>query len=91
VSGIDLVSGEENLAAVEEYGADGALAVGCMNARNTRLESVDELTATVEAALEHAEPETTYVSPSAGLDFLPWTVMKDKVQRLGEAAEEVGA
>jgi len=87
--GIDLVSGEENIGAVEEYGADGSLAVGCMNARNTRLESVDELVATVEAALEHAEPETTYVSPSAGLDFLPWTVMKDKVQRLGEATEEV--
>lgn len=87
--GIDLVSGEENIGAVEEYGADGSLAVGCMNARNTRLESVDELVATVEAALEHAEPETTYVSPSAGLDFLPWTVMKDKVKRLGEAAKEV--
>ncbi|MDZ7688806.1 MAG: hypothetical protein U5J64_08830 [Halobacteriales archaeon] len=89
--GIDLVSGEENIGAVEEYGADGALAVGCMNARNTRLESVDELVGTVEAVLEHAEPEPTYVSPSAGLDFLPWTVMKDKVQRLGEAAEEVEA
>lgn len=89
--GIDLVSGEENIAAVEEHGADGSLAVGCMNARNTRLEPVDELVATVEAVLEHAEPETTYVSPSAGLDFLPWTVMRDKVQRLGEAAEEVSA
>ena len=89
--GIDLVSGEENLEAVEEYGADGALAVGCMNARNTRLESIDELVGTVEEVLEHAEPETTYVSPSAGLDFLPWTVMKDKVQRLGEATEEVEA
>ena len=87
--GIDLIDGEENLSAVEEYGADCALAVGCVNARNTRLESVDEVTATVEAALEHAEPETTYVSPSAGLDFLPWTVMKDKVQRLGEATDEV--
>jgi len=89
--GIDLVSGEENLNAVEEYGADGALAVGCMNARNTRLEPVDELVGTVEEVLEHAEPEVTYVSPSCGLDFLPWTVMEEKVHRLGEAAEEVTA
>jgi len=89
--GIDLIDGEENLNAVEEYGADGALAVGCVNARNTRVESVDEIVGTVESVLKHAEPGTTYVSPSAGLDFLPWTVMKDKVQRLGEAAEEVSA
>jgi 5-methyltetrahydropteroyltriglutamate--homocysteine methyltransferase len=89
--GIDLVSGEENLGAVEEYGADGALAVGCMNARNTRLEPVDELVGTVEEVLDRAEPETTYVSPSCGLDFLPWTVMEEKVQRLGEAVEEVSA
>ncbi len=89
--GIDLVAGEENINAVEEYGADGALAVGCMNARNTRLEPVDELVGTVDTVLEHAEPETTYVSPSCGLDFLPWTVMREKVQRLGEAAEEVDA
>jgi len=89
--GIDLVSGEGNLKAVEEYGADGALTVGCMNARNTRLESVDELVGTVEEVLDHAEPDTTYVSPSCGLDFLPWTVMKEKVERLGEAAGEVEA
>jgi 5-methyltetrahydropteroyltriglutamate--homocysteine methyltransferase len=89
--GIDLVSGEENIEAVEEYGADGSIAVGCMNARNTRLETVEELVGTVDEVLEHAEPEVTYLSPSAGLDFLPWTVMKDKVQRLGEATEEVDA
>ena len=89
--GIDLVSGEENIEAVEEYGADGSLAVGCMDARNTRLEPVDELVGTVEGVLDRAEPETTYVSPSAGLDFLPWTVMEEKVHRLGEATEEVRA
>ncbi|MFP4188850.1 MAG: hypothetical protein ACLFR5_05535 [Halobacteriales archaeon] len=89
--GIDLVSGEENLDAVEEYGSDGTLSVGCMNARNTRLEPVDELVGAVDEVLDRAQPEALHVSPSAGLDFLPWTVMKDKVQRLGEAAEEVDA
>ncbi|MFP4174235.1 MAG: hypothetical protein ACLFSW_00455, partial [Halobacteriales archaeon] len=89
--GIDLVSGEENLGAVEEYGTEGTLAVGCMNARNTRLEPVDELVGAVDEVLDRAQPEALHVSSSAGLDFLPWTVMKDKVQRLGEAAEEVDA
>jgi len=89
--GIDLVSGEKNIEAIDEYGAEGTLAVGCMDARNTRLESTEELTGTVETVLDSSDPETVHVSPSAGLDFLPWRVMKEKVKRLGKATEEVTA
>jgi len=89
--GVDLVDGEENLEAVEEYGAEGTLSVGCVNARNTRLESVGEVVGAVDDVLDRAQPDSLHVSPSAGLDFLPWNVMKDKLRRLGEATEEVDA
>ncbi|MDY6774873.1 MAG: 5-methyltetrahydropteroyltriglutamate--homocysteine methyltransferase [Halobacteria archaeon] len=87
--GIDVVAGDDNIDAVNEYGAPESLQIGCMNSRNTRLESVDELVSSVNDVLDAGSPETAYVAPSAGLDFLPWVIMEDKVERLGEATQEV--
>jgi 5-methyltetrahydropteroyltriglutamate--homocysteine methyltransferase len=93
--GLDLVAGEQgNLAALREHGAPDLLAVGAMDARNTRVESLDELTATAEGAVAAAEeggsaPGELHVAPNSGLDFLPYSVMEEKLPVLGEAAAEV--
>lgn len=86
---LDFVSGEQNLQAVEEHGSPPRLGIGCMNARNTRLEPIEELVETVDEVLDNGSPDQVYLGPNCGLDFLPWTVMKDKVKRLGRTVREV--
>ncbi|MFB6284806.1 MAG: hypothetical protein ABEK59_12905 [Halobacteria archaeon] len=88
--GLDLVEGkEENLKAVEEYGAPEVLSAGVMNSRNTRMETAEGIEEEVEEVLDAGQPSTLHVGPNAGLDFLPWTVMKEKVEVLGTAIQEV--
>ncbi|MDY6779970.1 MAG: hypothetical protein SV760_05395, partial [Halobacteria archaeon] len=102
--GVDLVSGGEsegeeasaapNLEALREHGAPDTLAVGCIDSRNTRLETFDEVSTSVDEVLDAAgeggeEPSTVHVTPNCGLDFLPWNVMQEKVERTGEAVEKI--
>jgi len=89
---LDLVDGRsENLNAVEEYGAPDVLGLGSVDARNTRIESVSEVQDDVDEALDRAggEPDEVHVAPNTGLDFLPWKVMEDKVERLGRIAQKL--
>jgi 5-methyltetrahydropteroyltriglutamate--homocysteine methyltransferase len=89
--GFDLVSGPENLELIKQTPSGLGVQAGIVDARNTRLEPVDELVGVIEDVADSLGPERLRISPSAGLEFLPREKARAKLQRLSQAAERVGA
>jgi 5-methyltetrahydropteroyltriglutamate--homocysteine methyltransferase len=89
--GFDLVSGPENVGLIEQAPKDRRIQAGIVDARNTRLEDLDDLVASIEDLVSIRGRERLSVSPSAGLEFLPREKARAKLHRLSEAAERVGA
>ena len=86
VIGVDVVSEPKTLNVLKRTKITKELAVGCLDARNTKLESVAELHAIFRAVRKLAPRGGLYVNPNCGLEFLPHTQALAKVKRLVEAA-----
>jgi 5-methyltetrahydropteroyltriglutamate--homocysteine methyltransferase len=84
--GIDFV--ETDLASLAGPWGTG-LAVGCLDARRSVLETVDGTARFVRRAAEVLEPETLYLTPNAELELLGTEVAARKVRLLGEVATTV--
>ncbi|MSQ15616.1 MAG: methylcobamide--CoM methyltransferase [Dehalococcoidia bacterium] len=87
VFGLDFVMGPNNYAALKSFPGDKDLAMGIVDARNTKLETVDEIVAAVKKAKEHVSLDRLYLNPSCGLEFLPRRNAYDKLVRLTEGAK----
>jgi 5-methyltetrahydropteroyltriglutamate--homocysteine methyltransferase len=83
--GLDLVAGAANREAIHEFPGGKVLQAGIADARNTRLEEVDDLVATIEGLSEVVPPERLWVSPSCGLEYLPREAARRTCERLAEA------
>ena len=86
VVGVDVVSDPKALAGLKREKITKALAVGCLDARNTKLESVKDLHAAFAAVAKRVGPDRLYANPNCGLEFLPHTQAAAKVKRLVDAA-----
>ena len=84
VFGLDFVMGAANWDAVREVPDGVCLGLGVVDARNTRLESVEELVAAVRWAKERVPLDRLYVNPSCGLEYLPRDRAYQKLVRLVE-------
>ncbi len=91
VFSFDLVAGPENLQLIDRAPRDKKVQVGVVDARNTKLEPVDELAQTIEKLAGTVGVDRLRVSPSSGLEFLPREKARAKLHRLAEAARKVGA
>ncbi len=89
VFGLDFVMGPRNYEAVRELPSDRELGLGAIDARNTRLESIEEINAAVERVAPWVPLERIYLNPSAGLEFLPRENARAKVRRMTEAVAAV--
>jgi 5-methyltetrahydropteroyltriglutamate--homocysteine methyltransferase len=89
--GLDFVSGPENFELLAEFPSDARLQAGIVDARNTKLESVEEIVTSIDRLLNHFTQERLTVSPSCGLEFLPREKARAKLARLADAAKKVGA
>ena len=85
VIGVDVVSDPQTIAALKRVKIVKELAVGCLDARNTKLESVAELHALFNVIRKRVPLDRVYVSPNAGLEFLPHTQALAKLKRLAQA------
>jgi len=85
VIGLDFVAGHRNWAAITSTPFTKELMFGILDARNTRLESVDELVDAIRRITATVSPDRLLVSLSAGLEFLPRSVARRKLHRLVEA------
>jgi len=85
VFGLDLVAGAANREALAAFPASKTLQAGIVDARNTKVESVEEITAAIDRLAEVILPERLWVAPSAGLEYLPREAAQSKCARLAEA------
>ncbi len=86
VIGLDFAWGPRNFDLLDGFPQDKEMAVGLLDARNTRLEPVDEIVAAVHRISHHVPLERLHLSPSCGLDFLPRQNARQKLARLVEGA-----
>ena len=86
VIGVDVISHPASLAALKRAKITKGLAVGCLDARNTKLEPVKELHAVFSAIARRLPKDRFYVNPNCGLEYLPHRQALAKVQRLVNAA-----
>lgn len=86
VVGLDFVAGRGNWEALEAEGfpADRRLGFGVLDARNTRLESVDEVLRALDRVSRFVPVDRIDLGPTAGLEFLPRRAAKAKLVRLAE-------
>ena len=85
VIGIDVVSDPTALATIKRVKVTKELALGCLDARNTKLESMQELHALFNVIKKRVPLDRIYVNPTCGLEFLPHPQALAKIQRLVQA------
>ncbi len=84
VLGIDFVAGPRNWELLRRgaWPKDKDLGLGVLDARNTRLETPEEVAKACRRAAEVVPASSLYVGPSAGLEFLPRRVARKKLEAL---------
>jgi 5-methyltetrahydropteroyltriglutamate--homocysteine methyltransferase len=87
VFGFDLVAGPENRAIIDSLPNGKKVQAGLVDARNTKLEDLDELASDIGSLAERFGADRVRVAPSSGLEFLPREKARAKLARLAEAAQ----
>lgn len=88
VFGLDFVIGKANYHIIRDFPSDKALGLGCVDARNTKLETIEEIVDAVRRVKAVVGLERLYLSPSCGLEYLPRDRAYEKLQRLVEGARK---
>ena len=91
VVGVDVVSDPKTLAALKKVKITKELALECLDARNTKLESVSELHVLFNVIKRRIPLDRVYINPNCGLEFLPHPQALAKVQRLVKAVNSYKA
>ncbi|MEE9237747.1 MAG: hypothetical protein V3U52_08175 [Thermoplasmata archaeon] len=89
--GLDLY--EEDLSRLKDVDFDKILGCGCIDGRNSLLETPEEIVDLASRVLDALSPTGLILCPNTGLEFLPRSVAVEKVRSLGQARtqlEEVG-
>ncbi len=86
--GLDFVMGAKNESLLKRSPFTKKLGLGIIDARNTRLESPEQIAGRIRTLAAGLRPEDVHVSPSAGLEFLPREVAQAKIQRLAQGVRQ---
>jgi 5-methyltetrahydropteroyltriglutamate--homocysteine methyltransferase len=86
VIALDLVAGPANLEVLRDFPNDATLQAGIVDARNTRLESVADLSSRIDEITALVPTDRLRLAPSAPLEFLPREKARAKLKRLAEIA-----
>ncbi|HXX40320.1 MAG TPA: methylcobamide--CoM methyltransferase [bacterium] len=83
VIGLDFVAARErNWDVVRRAPFTKKLGLGVLDARNTRMETPEDIAIACRRAAEFVSPASLHVGPSAGLEFLPRRVARKKLDAL---------
>lgn len=88
IIGVDVVSDPGSMSAVNRQKWTKELALGCVDARNTKLESVAALHELFEVVRKRVPSDRLYLNPNCGLEFLPYEQAHQKLVRLVEAVRK---
>ena len=86
--GLDFVMGAANEALLRSAPFTKKLGLGIIDARNTRLESPEQIADRIRSLSDGVDPENVHISPSAGLEFLPREVAQEKLRLLAEGVRK---
>ena len=86
--GLDFVMGPQNEALLKRSPFTKKLGLGIIDARNTRLESPDDIAEKIRTLGDGIDPDRIHVSPSAGLEFLPREVAQEKLHQLAQGVRQ---
>lgn len=86
--GMDLSESSENWRLLEGGGVAKRLLAGIVDARNTRMETEEEIRGMLEKLLSMVSPGNLSVSPNYGLEFLPRAVARRKLAHLSRIVRE---
>lgn len=87
IVGMDVVSDPTAISALKNAKITKELGLGCLDGRNTKLESVTELHALFDLVSKHVSLDRVHVGPNCGLEFLPHPQAQAKMKRLSEAVK----
>ena len=88
--GVDIVSHKENLEAITKVSWDEKeLILGCLDARNTRLEREEDILKLADKVCQRIPKQKVSLSPSCGLEFLPHETALKKLNFLSQIAGRI--
>ena len=82
--------GDDNLPLLQSKNlleSDKILGFGCVDTKNPRVESVEEITSLIQKALEVLGPERIVIHPDCGLRQLPRDAAYQKLENMVKAAK----
>lgn len=88
VIGVDLVSKPENLDILLSVDTKKEVVLGCLDARNTKMEDEKEILKLIDKVSRKIPPDKIYISPSCGLEFLPHENTLKKIKLLSSIAKQ---
>jgi 5-methyltetrahydropteroyltriglutamate--homocysteine methyltransferase len=77
------------LEAFGDFPTDKVLGVGVVDAKNTMVDSVEQIADRIRRALKVIPADRLLVSPDCGLGYFSRTTAFAKLRNMGQAAEEV--
>lgn len=83
IVGIDPFSTDPS--GIKGYSFEGALAVGCIDARNSYVESSEEIDAILSSMAECIDAKSYHLTTNTDLEYLPRRVAESKIERLAAA------
>lgn len=87
VIGLDFVQGARNWEVLKSAPFHRELGFGIVDARNTKMETPDELKRALGRITKFVPAEKLHVNPSAGLEFLPRERAQEKLANMVQAAK----
>jgi 5-methyltetrahydropteroyltriglutamate--homocysteine methyltransferase len=84
IIGLDFVAGARNWEVLRTAPFTKQLGLGVVDARNTKMETPQEVAGACRRSAEFVPPDRLHVGPSAGLEFLPRRVAKRKLEVLAD-------
>lgn len=82
--GLDFVWGPGNWEALKRVRFEKRLGFGIIDARNTKMESPEQIEEAIRRLSQFVPPERLFVNPSCGLEYLPREVAFEKLKRMVE-------
>jgi methionine synthase II (cobalamin-independent) len=79
-----------SLEALREHSFEKELGCGCVDGRNSLLESSEDLIRFVSKVREDLEPRSLSICPNSDLAFLPHSIAEKKVRLLSEIKKKMG-
>jgi 5-methyltetrahydropteroyltriglutamate--homocysteine methyltransferase len=89
--GLDFCTNDKNDAVVKNTSTNKKIGLGVVDARNSKLETSEQIAARIRSLGAGVSPDKIHVNPSHGLEFLPREVAQEKLRRTAQAVREAEA